>query len=266
MTNLSVCLFVCQQVACDVVTVYSRSESPCHVSLSQIGIDRLLDRSIDQSRFPGQSLDQSICVCRCLYKEQHPLKRALTSAVRSSARSTSSLFSSHPHDLSRAYTTCPRRRDIAHILQSRWNFAPCTFSIAAAHAKSRTRRRIHDAGCTCERSRARNCAEEQDEESQESGTESGGYQRPSWVPRTKLTHHVNCLSTTLPVYIYRYINILYIYVYIHICVRVYDMCVYTRVCRERDENSRGWLAHRLKGVKRMRNEPRHELCKEISYT
>lgn len=76
------------------MTVYSRSESPCHVSLSQIGIDRLLDRSIDQSRFPGQSLDQSICVCRCLYKEQHPLKRALTSAVRSSARSTSSLFSS----------------------------------------------------------------------------------------------------------------------------------------------------------------------------
>lgn len=79
------------------------------VSVSQIGIDRSLDRSIDQSRFPGQSLDQSICVYRCLYKEQHPLKRALTFTVRSSARSTSSLFSSHPHDLSRAYTTCPQR-------------------------------------------------------------------------------------------------------------------------------------------------------------
>lgn len=60
------------------------------VSVSQIGIDRSLNRSIDQSRFPGQSLDQSICVCRCLYKEQHR-PRALTSAVRSSALSISSL-------------------------------------------------------------------------------------------------------------------------------------------------------------------------------
>lgn len=42
------------------------------VSVSQISIDRSLDRSIDQSRLPGQSLDQFICVCRCLYKEQHP--------------------------------------------------------------------------------------------------------------------------------------------------------------------------------------------------
>lgn len=44
------------------------------VSVSQISIDRSLDRSIDQSRLPGQSLDQFICVCRCLYKEQHPPK------------------------------------------------------------------------------------------------------------------------------------------------------------------------------------------------
>ena len=34
-TNLSVCLFMCQQVACDVVTVYSGPELPCHVCLSQ---------------------------------------------------------------------------------------------------------------------------------------------------------------------------------------------------------------------------------------
>lgn len=163
---------------------------PCQSqSVKSVSIVCSIDRSIDQSRFPGQSLDQSICVCRCLYKEQHPLKRAITSAVRSSARSTFSLFSSHPHDLSRAYIIYSRRRDIAHILQSRRKFAPRTFSIAAAHAKRRTRRRIHDAGRTCERSRTRNCAEEHDEESQESGTESGGYQRPSWVPRTKLTHH-----------------------------------------------------------------------------
>lgn len=58
-TNLSVCLFVCQQVACDVVTVYSRSESPCHVSLSQSNRYRPVDRSIGHES-PGQSLDQSI--------------------------------------------------------------------------------------------------------------------------------------------------------------------------------------------------------------
>lgn len=58
-TNLSVCLFVCQQVACDVVTVYSRSESPCHVSLSQSNRYRPVDRSIGYES-PGQSLDQSI--------------------------------------------------------------------------------------------------------------------------------------------------------------------------------------------------------------
>lgn len=47
------------------------------VSVSQIGIDRFsLDRSNDQSRLPGQSLDQFICVCRCLYKEQHPPARS----------------------------------------------------------------------------------------------------------------------------------------------------------------------------------------------
>lgn len=46
------------------------------VSVSQIGIGRSHDRSIDQSQFPGQFLDQSICVCRCLYKEQHPPTRS----------------------------------------------------------------------------------------------------------------------------------------------------------------------------------------------
>lgn len=140
------------------------------VSVSQIGIDRSLDRPIDQSRFPGQSLDQSICVCRCLYKEQHPLKRALTSAVRSSARSTSSLFSSHPHDLSRAYTTCPRGRNTAHILRSRRKLRPVS-SRSRLHTRN-VRGFTEYAGRTCEKSRARNCAEEHDEESQESGTES----------------------------------------------------------------------------------------------
>lgn len=124
------------------------------VSVSQIGIDRSLDRSIDQSRFPGQSLDQSICVCRCLYKEQHPLKRALTSAVRSSARSTSSLFSSHPHDLSRAYTTCPRRRSIVHILRSRRKLRLVS-SRSRLHTRNvgLAREFTEYAGRTCEKSR-----------------------------------------------------------------------------------------------------------------
>lgn len=75
------------------------------VSVSQIGIDHSLNRSIDQSRFPGQSLDQSICVCRCLYKEQHR-PRALTSAVRSSppCRSLLYLFISSPQTFARLYT------------------------------------------------------------------------------------------------------------------------------------------------------------------
>lgn len=81
-TNLSVCLFVCQQVACD-VTVYSRSESPCHVSLSvkSVLIVRSTGRSISHNSLVN-FLDQSVCVCRCLYKERNTRPRALTSAVR----------------------------------------------------------------------------------------------------------------------------------------------------------------------------------------
>lgn len=192
------------------------------VSVSQIGIDR----SIDQSRFPGQSLDQSICVCRCLYKETTPAQTR--SHFRRKILRPVYLFSlliSSPRPFARLYLSTK-----AQLHRSYFAIMPKVTLRIFSIAKRRTRREIHDAGCTCEKLRARICAEEHDEESQESGTESGGYQRPSWVPRTKLTHHVNCLSTTLPVYIYRYINILCIYVHTHICVRVYNMCVHTCAC------------------------------------
>lgn len=46
-TNLSVCLFVCQQVACDVVTVFSIGVAvPCQYQ-SVESVNRSIDRSID---------------------------------------------------------------------------------------------------------------------------------------------------------------------------------------------------------------------------
>lgn len=64
-TNLSVCLFVCQQVACDVVTVYSRSESPCHVSLSlsQSNQYRSFARPVDRSVTIPRSVSRSVYLC-----------------------------------------------------------------------------------------------------------------------------------------------------------------------------------------------------------
>ena len=70
----------------------SRSESPCHVSVSRIGqsfdrsVNRLVNRLVDQSRFLGQPLDQSFCVCRYLYTPAHS---------RSSTRSGSPLYFPH---------------------------------------------------------------------------------------------------------------------------------------------------------------------------
>lgn len=92
------------------------------VSVSQISIDRSLDRSIDQSRFPGQSLDQSICVYRCLYKEQHPLKRALTFAVKDPPPDRP-LLSSHliPTNFRALINHLSTKvRNIAHILRYRY--------------------------------------------------------------------------------------------------------------------------------------------------
>lgn len=88
------------------------------VSVSQISIGRSLDRSIDQSRFPGQSLDQSICVCRCLYKEQHPPTRSHFCREILRLVDLFSIFSSHLLNLFCARTAYPRSRDIIHTSRS----------------------------------------------------------------------------------------------------------------------------------------------------
>lgn len=109
-TNMSVCLFVCQQVACDVVTVYSRSESPCHVSLSQSNRYRSFTRPADRSVTITRSISRSIYLCLSVPVQRNNTRpRALTFAVRSSALSISSLSSSHLFDLSRAHITCLRK-------------------------------------------------------------------------------------------------------------------------------------------------------------
>lgn len=139
------------------------------VSVSQIGIGRSLDRSIDQSRFPGQSLDQSICVCRCLYKEQHPPTRSHFCRKILRLVDLFSISSSHPLNLSRTHTAYPRSRDIVFILCDRTEMIASpilkrllVFPIAAAHIKHRTDprtcKRIHDAGRT--KSRGRESAHE----------------------------------------------------------------------------------------------------------
>lgn len=71
-TNLSVCLFVCQQVACDVVTVYSRSESPCHVSLSQSNRYRSFARPVDQSVTISRSVSRSVYLCLSVPVQRTP--------------------------------------------------------------------------------------------------------------------------------------------------------------------------------------------------
>lgn len=183
------------------------------VSVSQIGIDRSLDRSIDQSRSPGQSLDQSICVYRCLYKEQHPLKRALTFAVKDPPPDRP-LLSSHliPTIFRALYTTCPQRCATSLIFCESMprgsspivsKVAPRVSSIANS---SDSQGRIHDAGrYTYENNDGReNCAEEHDEESQESGTWKKWMRitnRSSWIPRTKLTRTlIVCPQPSLYIY------------------------------------------------------------------
>lgn len=88
------------------------------VSVSQIGIGRSLDRSIDQSRFPGQSLDQSICVCRCLYKEQHPPTRSHFCRKILRLVNLFSISSSHPFNFSRIHIAHPPSRDVIHTSRS----------------------------------------------------------------------------------------------------------------------------------------------------
>lgn len=137
------------------------------ISVSQIGIDRSLDRLINQSRFPGQSLDQSICVCRCLYKEQHLPTRSYFCRKILRLVDLFSISSSHPLDLSTSHAPvlpihqvatsfilCNRTERIALPILERLRLV---LSIAATHIKHRTnprtRRRIDDAGRTKNRDR-----------------------------------------------------------------------------------------------------------------
>lgn len=133
------------------------------VSVSQIGTGRSLDRSIDQSQFPGQFLDQSICVCRCLYKEQHTPTRS--HFCRKILRLVDLFFISsfHPLNLSLGHYRLMaylRSHDVARTSQSqprglsRRFSNDCTSSQSHLYAyikhrtNPRTRRRIHDAGRT----------------------------------------------------------------------------------------------------------------------
>lgn len=207
------------------------------VSVSQIGIDRSLDRSIDQSRSPGQSLDQSICVYRCLYKEQHPLKRALTFAVKDPPPDRPLLSSHLIPTIFRALYTCPQRCATSLIFceyRCREDRRRSSRKLRLASSRSRTRRTRREEFTmldeyTYEKNNGR--------EKLRRGTRRRGPRKwnvekvdEDYQPieldssNEANAHHVNCLSTTLPVYIYRYINILYIYVHTHICVRVYVIC------------------------------------------
>lgn len=137
------------------------------VSVSQIGIDRSLDRLINQSRFPGQSLDQSICVCRCLYKEQHPPTRSHFCRKILRLVDLFSISSSHPLDLSTSRAAVPPIHEVAtsfvlhdhpeRITSPILERSRLVLSIAAAYIKHRTnprtRRRIDKAGRTKNRDR-----------------------------------------------------------------------------------------------------------------
>lgn len=199
------------------------------VSVSQIGIGRLLDRSIDQSRFPGQSLDQSICVCRCLYKEQHPPTRShFRRKILRLIETFFSISSSHPLDLSRdPYRLYPRSRDIVYTSRPGGELPRRSSERFRSSSRSQLRNVKHtrrilgsmQENCTMlgrmksrgPRKLRTKCTEEHDEEGRESGTERRTmHRRPTWVPRTKLTRYVNCLSNLSPpslplLCIYRYI-------------------------------------------------------------
>lgn len=246
-----------------------RSRRAMSVSVNQIGIDRSLDRPIDQSWLPGQSLDQSICVCRCLYKEQHPptrshFRRKILCPVDLFSLFISSLWSfARPHHLSTKsrYIAWSRQKD------------PCRRSFRNCALSSWSRLRKWNAEHILElrgeinmldvwkvaTEKLRTCR----------GTRRRGprkwnekrrtmHRRSSWVPRTKLHAIINCLSNfPLCIYIHRYINILYKYcTYAYICTCVwYDVC--TRLCRERDKNSRGC------DKKERKVEKRTELCEKF---
>lgn len=127
------------------------------VSVSQIGIGRSLGRSIDQSPV-SFSISLSVSVGACTKNNTRP--RALTSVVRSSALSTSSLSlhfipstSRAPippiHEVATSFILGDRSERIALPILERLHI----LSIAFTHIKHRTGRRIHDAGRTKSRDR-----------------------------------------------------------------------------------------------------------------
>lgn len=206
------------------------------VSVSQIGIGRSLDRSIDQSPV-SFSISLSVSVGACTKNNTRP--RALISVVRSSALSTSSLSLHFIPSTSRA--SIPPIHEVAtFILRTERIALPILerlhiLSIAFAHIKHwtnpRTRRRIHDVerAKSCDRESANEMQRSTMKKAEKVGQKGGRcHRRPTWVPRTKLTRYVNCLSNFLLVYIQIYKYIKHIYVHTHICVRVlcmYGMCV-----------------------------------------
>lgn len=203
------------------------------VSVSQIGTGRSLDRSIDQSQFPGQFLDQSICVCRYLYKEQHPPTRS--HFCRKILVDLFSIPSFHPLNLSRA---CPRSRGAVRTSRSHREDCLADSRTVARPLDPDTnpRRRIHDAGRA--KSRDRESAHEMRRSTMKKAEKVGPerrtmHRRPTWVPRTKLTRYVNCLSNLSPsppcVYIQIYKYIMHICTYAYMCTCVW----YVRALRAR---------------------------------
>lgn len=207
------------------------------VSVSRIGIGRSLDRSIDQSQFPGQFLDQSICVCRCLYKEQHPPTRSHFCRKILRLVDLFSISSFHPLNLSRAHTACSPSRDTESILRAIVpRGLPCRFSNDRSSSRSG-----HESSDTQENSfmlGERKVATEKSAHEMRRSTmkkaEKVGperrtmHRRPTWVPRTKLTRYVNCLSNLsrpppssspcVYIQIYKYIMHICTYAYMCTCV------------------------------------------------
>lgn len=172
------------------------------VSVSRIGIGRSLDRSIDQSQFPGQFLDQSICVCRCLYKEQHPPTRSHFCRKILRLVDLFSISSFHPLNLSRAHTTCSPSRDTESILRAIVpRGLPYRFSNSSSRSGSSTRILGHagefmlDERKVATEKSAHEMRRSTMKKAEKVGSERRTmHRRPTWVPRTKLTRYVNCLS------------------------------------------------------------------------
>lgn len=100
-TNLSVCLFVCQQVACDVVTVFSIGVAvPCQSRQSNRS-NRSIDRSVDQSSshdsLVSLLISHSVSVGACTHL---PTLAPLAPLARSGHPLRSQTYTIHYHDTS----------------------------------------------------------------------------------------------------------------------------------------------------------------------